>query len=119
MVAALPEDPAGDAVAGVIILGSAVMAGGELINDWWMHTKNEKFPPKNDPPIVNDPDPATNPARGIDPSEVDKHIPPEWGPGEPTQKGGGWRWKAPGRPDTTVRKMPGNPNDPTPVKQGP
>jgi hypothetical protein len=50
-------------------------------------------------------------------AEVARSIPDDW-KASATRKGGGMRYADPGNPGTQVRVMPGNPNDPNPVKQG-
>ena len=42
-------------------------------------------------------------------------IPYEWGDGEPSSSGGGWKWQDPDNPrGNNVRMMPGNPDSPNP-----
>ncbi len=108
-----PEDPAADVVALGILAGTVIIAGGVYLAT--------KFPAENDPPWMNDPDPSTNPLRGKNPADIPGEIPPEWGSGEPSKKGGGTIWRVPGRPGDQVQVSPGDPasNDPEGVHQGP
>jgi len=104
-----PEDPVADGVAGVILVGTGILAVGVLLAN--------KFPSENDPPWMDNP----GSLRGRDPGDVAGEIPPEWGPGEPSRKDGGTVWRAPGRGGEGIRTSPGNPasNDPTGVHKGP
>jgi hypothetical protein len=56
---------------------------------------------------------------GASPEEIEALLPEAW-VRTPSKKGGGDRWNEPGTAGTIgIRIMPGNPNDPDPVKQGP
>ena len=65
-----------------------------------------------------------NPAslRGLSPDQLDELIPKGWSitPSKPSQGGKGVRWFEPGTNNSSgFRWMPGSPNDPNIIKQGP
>jgi hypothetical protein len=56
--------------------------------------------------------------RGRSPAEIEEMIPQSWGR-SPTSGPGGTRYTHPENRGEQIRVMPGNANDPNPIKRGP
>lgn len=70
--------------------------------------------PKSEEGSLDDP----NSLAGKSPEDIREMIPENYDH-KPSNRGGGERYSDPDRPGDQIRIMPGNPNDPDPVKQGP
>lgn len=84
--------------------GPAIIQAAALIISDGMSAESEPLTPSN--------------IQGKSPEEVERMIPQGWKKSG-TRGEGGTRYANPEKPGEQVRVMPGNSNDPDPVKQGP
>ena len=110
-----PEDPVADIAAGATIVGGLLWAGYEYFQ-----------PAAPLPNVVNAETskpagscPAPQDVAGKTPEEIDQQMKDKGWVDSPTNSGDGTRYANPDVPGEQVRVMPGNPDDPNPVKQGP
>ena len=100
-------------VGASIGVGDTIQACGTFLAS--LNPSNLASPPGGwGEPNIDDP----NSFRGLSPQQADEAFPPNW-KRSPTSGPGGTRISNPDAPGEQGRIMPGNPDDPNPVKQGP